>query len=733
MNVETSEIQRTNGAPAGAYPQAGLFDIDLRRILNLVRRNLLWIALIIGLALAAGLAITMLTVPRYIAAADVLVEDEADQIIEGADLTPQVGGWDTERFLQTQMDIIESRTMAERVASAGKLAEDDGFFKAMGVTLPEAEDLDPRYSGPEGYKKYREQLAVGLLDGGVTATMPGDTRVISIQFESVDPGYSAKMANAFAENYIQSNLNRKFDSSAYARQFLADQLDEAKARLEKSERDLNQYSRAAGLIRVSGQGQDANQETTLSVTNDSLVQANTAAGAATAERVAAQDRWQTIANEPVLSVPQVLANSAVQALIRQKAELQANLAQERSRHLDGHPSVKALQAQVGELDARLNQVGNSIKRSVFLEYRAAQEKEQSLAGQVGQLRGAALEEQDRGVEYNVLKRVAETNRSLYDTLLQRFNELNATAGAASNNITLVDRAQPPGSPSSPNLVLNMALALLAGLVLAAIFVFLRDFFDDAIRSPEDAEAKIGLPMLGLIPRTEDSSMAIQDRKSAMSEAYHALVANLMYSTERGLPKSLLVTSASEAEGKSTTAHAIALDLSRLGNSVLLIDADLRRPTLHRRMDDPNKSGLTEVLAGQATLDDVLTKSSEPNLYYVTGLPIPPEPSILLGGERLPRLLEEAGKRFDVVILDTPPMLGLSDAATLATRVEGVLVMIDASNFRRGAVKSSLRRLSLVNANVLGAVLTKFDPKSADGEYRYYSYEYYQYGAKSDTA
>jgi len=705
----------------------GLLGFDLVRILNLVRRNILWIVLIVGLSLAAGLTITMLSIPRYQASAKILIEQQAEQIIEGADLLPTTNGWDIERFLQTQVDIIESRSLAERVVASEKLAKDDDFFAAMGMTLPDPSTLEGQYAGPEGYAKFRAEMATELVHGNLDAALPESSRIISIRFTSNDPQYSAKLANAYAENFIEANLNRKFDASAYARQFLADQLDDAKARLEKSERDLNQYSRAAGLIRVSGQGANADQETTLSVTNDTLVQVNSSASEATAERVAAEDRWQTIAKEPVLSIPQVLANQAVQDLLKQKSKAKADLAQEKARHLDGHPTVQALNAQIAELDERIEAIGGSIKRSVFLEYQAAKEKEQSLNGRVAQLRSAALSEQDRGVEYSVLKRVAETNRALYDTLLERYNQLSATAGAASNNVTLVDRADVPTFPSSPRVAVNMILALMTGLVLAGLFVFLRDYFDVTIRAPEDVEQKLGVPMLGLIPVADDPEHELLDSKSSVSEGYHSLVTNLMYSTTKGLPKTLLVTSAGEAEGKTTTAYAVALDLARLGRSVLLIDSDLRRPTLHRRIEGKSKYGLTDLLTGQAYFDEALVDSGEPNLTYITGLPIPPEPSILLGGGRLPKILEAATNKFDNVVIDSPPLLGLSDTVSIATQIDAVMIMVDAASFRRGAVKSALRRLNLVNANVLGAVLIKFDPDAADGEYAYYGYNYYQYG------
>ena len=599
--------------------------------------------------------------------------------------------------------------------------------------MPEQADLEGRYL-QAGLDVLRRDAALDLLQENLNVRLPGDSRLADIRFESTDPVLAARIANSFAENLIESNLGRKFESSSYAREFLAQQLQDTRQRLEESERELNQYSRAAGLIRVPGQGQNADQETTLSITNDSLVQVNLATSQATANRVAAQEQWQNIADVPVLSVPQVLANPAVQSLIQQRSQAQAALAEEQARHLDEHPSVQALQAQVGQLEEQIENVGASIKRSVYLDYQAALDRERALQGQVGQLRSAALTEQDRGVEYNVLKRVAETNRSLYDTLLERYNELNATAGATSNNISLVDRADIPREPSSPNLPLNMALAMLAGFALAGAFVFLREQFDDTIRSPDDVEAKLGLPLLGLIPVADEDEVANAKNTdiSNIGEAYRSLVANLRFATPAGLPRSIVVTSAQAAEGKTTSAQAMALNLARMGRKVLLIDADLRRPTLHRLLDEVPDHGLTEVIAGQVPLGEATHPSGHDNLSYITAMPKPSDPSMVLGSSRLGEVLEEARSKYDIVIVDSPPMLGLSDTANLAAYADALIMVVDASRSHRGAVKSALRRLQLVHARILGAVLTKFDPKAAGAEYGY-GYNYYSYGNEPEGA
>ena len=715
------------------FADRGIFEFDLRGIWNALLRNSKWATLIVVGIVLAGLVVTMLIAPRYQASARILIEDEGDQIIQGTDLQARSAQFDVERFLQTQEQMIHSIVLAQRVIDSQRLATNPAFFEAFGETMPEMEDIDSGPRIPQVLKAMRNEQAVEILRENLRTDLPADSRIVTIAFESTDPKLSATLANAYADGFIELNLNRKFDSSSYARQFLASQLDAARNKVEVSERDLNRYSRAAGLIRVSNQSDGADHETTLSVTNDALLAANQAAVAAKAERIAAEGRWSAVANAPVLSIPDVIQNQAIQGLTQQKAEIEAKLADERARHYDSYPTVKTLTAQVKELDGRINTVAGDIKKSIRLNYEAAVGREGTMVQQVASLRTTALDEQDRGVQYNVLKRVAETDRALYQALLERYNQINAAAGAASNNVSLVDRAEVPNKPSSPKLFANLFVSLFLGLFAAGFFIFLREYFDDTIRSPDDVEAKLGLPLLGLIPVVDAVAVgdALLDPRSHVSEAYQSLVTNLSYATPKGLPRSLAVTSANEGEGKSTSAHTIAQDVALLGKRVLLVDTDLRRPTLHGRMASRNQPGLTELLTGKASFDDVAISSGVENLTYMTALPMPIDPSRLLGSERFSQFVEDAVSRYDMVVFDCPPMLGLSDTAAISTHVDSVLFVTDASRFQRGAVKSSLRRLSLVKANVIGVLLTKFDPKAGGSQYAYYGHSYYGYGAEND--
>lgn len=697
-----------------------------KTVVQAVRRNIVLIGAILLGTIMAGIVLTLLITPKYKANAQVLIEDQADQIIEGGELQKMGAGWDTDRFLQTQLGIIQSRSLARIVVQSGGFGGKPDFFEALGSAIPEEDDL----KGRELFAA-RQDAAVDALLKNLQVDLPPDSRIATITVTSRDATLAARVANLYADRFVEYNLNQKYQSSAYARRFLGDQLSEARAKLTQSERDLNQYARAAGLIRVTSQGEGGPQEAALSVTNNTLIQLNDAASKAVAERITAEDRWNTLAKQPSLSVPEVNSNPAIQQLVSEKTKIEGDLAEEQSRHLDGYSTVKSKRAQIAELDRRIATLADTLKKTAYLDYQAALEREKSLGTQVNTLRNEALGEQDRGVQYSVLKRVADTNRALYETLLSRYNQISATAGASNNNITIVDRAEVPKIPASPKLIINLAVAFILGLIFAAAAVFLREIFDDAIRTPDDVERKLNMRLLGLIPRLkdgEDVDETIADRRSGASEAYRSLVTNLQYSTATGLPQVMCVTSSREGEGKSTTARTIARDIASLGKKVLLVDMDLRRPTLHRKMATDRASGLTDLLTGNKSFDQVLVRSEFERLDYISGLPTPPDPALILSGEGVPAFFAQARERYDVVVVDSAPLLGLSDAVVLASHADGVLFVIDGSGFHRGAVKSALRRLSLINANILGVVLNRFEPRVGDDDYAYYAYNYYNYGS-----
>ncbi len=724
-NAPQSTIDLTEDHAVFGTSQIGF---DFRYVAALVRSNLLLIAAIIAAAVALAVIVTMLDTPRYTASTKIQINDTSQRVLnDQEDVQASYNDYDTDRFLKTQVDVLKSRGLAIRVAQKLKLIGNAQFYGAEEVAPPSSA------ATPTSLR----ELTIGLLMRHMKVDLPRDSRIVAISFESIDAAMSAQIANAYATEFIQSNLQRKFDSSSYARNFVADQLTESKQRLEESERALNNYSRSAGLIRTGGSdngGSDGKSRTTGgSVTTDSLLQLNQAANEAKAQRIAAEGRWNAIASAPLLGSREVQGNVAISSLQTRKAEMEAALQEDSANHLADYPTVRAKQSQLAEINRQIQATAQNVRNSVRADYQAAADTERKLNEQVNGLKNATLSEQDRNVQYGLLAREADTNRQVYDGLLQRFKQLNASAGISLSNVSIIDDAEPPTGPSSPDLIKNIMVALLLGAGVAAVTVFLKDQFDDSIRVPEDIEQKLGLPLLGVIPRApeEDPQAALNDPKSPISEAYNSMRGSLLYSTTEGLPHIMLITSAQPSEGKTTSSFAISAGLARMGKRVLLVDADMRRPSLHRRIGANNERGLSTLLTSHDPIESVTLPSEQANLTLVTSGPVPPSPTELLSSSRMEEVFGEFARKFDVVIVDSPPILGLADAPMMSALADGVIFVVESDRGRRGSLKTALRRLRAMRPILLGAVLTKFDPNKAGNRYsEYYGYEYYQYSTEA---
>jgi len=738
MNVANAPVARETAPPLHApsiwgepTEQSSWVQDLVHQTLGIVRRQF-WLGLAILAALVTiAIIITMFQTPKYTAYSVIQVNDQSDRVL-GSQLDSDSAtnvGWDVDRFLNTQLAVLKSRSLAERVARSLNLFNDKKFFIAMQASPPEQGESE----------RTRHEAVLDLLANKLSVDQPNTSRIFSIGFTSADPEYAAKIANAFAEQYIQSNLKTRYDSSAYARSFVAQQLEEARARLETSERDLNSYARSAGLIRARDPSDTTSGNSTVaanSVTEASLLQVNRAANDAKAARDAAQAKWNAERAQPLLSSEAVLANPTVQALMTKRAQLETDLATANERYLPTHPTVTSLKDQIAAITGQLSVTANGVRNSIRGDYEAAVQAENRLSAQLKALQNETLAEQDRSVRYNTLAREADTNRQIYDGLLQRYRELNASAGIAASNVDIVDQATPPVYPSSPKLLLNLALGLLAGLLVGGGAMLLRDQLDDAIRQPEDVESKLGLSLLGVIPMAEsdDIQAELSDPKSILAEAYNSLRGSLLYSTREGLPKVMAMTSAQATEGKSTSSLAIAAGLARTGLRTVIIDADLRRPSMHKRLGRPNEHGLADLLTSASDPAAVTLASGTVNLDVILAGPIPPSASELLSSPRMAAVLETLASRYDSVIVDCPPVLGLADAPALAALTDGLVFVIEAGRVHSGALRTALRRLRFVGANMVGVVLTKFDPQRAGNRYSaYYGYDYYRYQSSDSAA
>lgn len=702
---------------------SGGIEIDLVSIWAALYRNRILLAATIVVFLGLGAVYLLLATPIYEATATVQVEEQAAPVLETQALDPTRPSPDADRFLKTQMDILESRSLAMSVAQDLRLIGNPAFLAAMGASS----DIRPK--GALTLRDAQREAVLSILKDNLTVELPVDSRIVQIKFASQDPVLSARIANSYADNFIRSNLQRKYDTSAYAREFLTKQLDEARRQLERSERDALAYAKRARLIDASNSADDS--KGTRSLTIARLVSVNSAYSDAVARRIAAQEKWNLAARSSILDLPEVLSNPAIQALLGKRAEAEAEYQYQRQTRRDDFPTLRQAKAQIDELNRQINAIGLDIRQSLRSQLNAALREEEELKVNLGGLETDTLAEQNRSVQMSILRRSADTNRSLYDSLLSRFRQLSAEAGIQANNILVIDRAETPAGPTWPKIWVVLLLAFIAGIAVAVMLTLVREHLDDTIRSSEELQYKLGLPMLGAVPiapNTSDVATELNDSKSAISEAFNSIRAALLLSSREGIPKTILFTSTQPSEGKTTTVYAVGSGLAKIGKSVVIVDLDLRRPSQARMFDLPNKRGASDALALADNIDDVIQKTKIPGVSLVSSGPIPPNPTELLSSPSLGRMLDQLAAMFDVVIVDAPPILGLADAVLLGSAVQGAVLVVESGRTYRGGSKAAVARMQKAGTRFIGAILTKQASRQLG-----YSYDYafhYSYGEDS---
>ncbi len=680
-------------------------------------------------ALAVGAALTLLMTPIYTATATLQIDREAARVVTSEDVTPRENMAMGEEFFQTQYGLLRSRSLAERVVESLGLASSDQALTAIGVEPP------ARTGSAAAQAERRRAVALDVVQSGLGVTPIRGSRLVAISFDNPDPVVAARIANGVSENFIQSNLDRKYESSAYAREFLEERIAQTKGRLEDAERQLVAYAANQQIINVGGSDEgDSGSGATESLASNNLVALNNALATARAGRVAAEEKWRSARTTELMTLPEVLQNPSIQRLSEQRAQLDSEYQQKLSVYQEDYPEMVRLRAQITEVDGQVQALASNIRSSIQNQYVIAANQERSLQGQVNGLKGDVLDLRDRSIQYNILQRELDTTRTLYESLLQRYKEIAVTGDVTANNISIVDSARPPPAPSKPNMLINLALAALFGLGLGVVAALVLEALDETVATPDDVEKKLGVPVLGVVPlldKGQTTAAALADIRSGFSEAYYSLRTALQFSTPDGAPTSLLVSSARPAEGKSTTAYAVALNLARVGKRVLLIDGDLRNPSMHRVVGVENERGMSNLLSGSSDLQSVVQRTRQDNLFFIPCGPLPPNPAELWGSDRLRQFLAEASNSFDHVIVDGPPVLGFADSPLLAASVGGVLFVLESRGTRRGQARGALRRLKVGRARLLGAVLTKFNAKTTS--YGGYDYAYdYNYGAEGEN-
>lgn len=684
---------------------------------------------IVGFILA-GVVATLLMTPKYTASSLIEIAREGNRIAPVQGVEREATDQDLE-FYQTQYGLLQSTDLAESVVDELKFANDPKFFALFGERIEGAsgDQLDPTK------RDARRRQAARVLLKNISINPVRLSRLVNVSFTSPDAVLSARIANTWTRRFIRTTLERRYEATSYARNFLESRLGQLRTRVEESERQLVDYASRERLITIpttDGGRVSSTSGGERSIIADNLATLNAELTSAEADRIRQGSRLQSAQNG---AVPEALQNSAISGLRQRRAELAADYQKLMVQFEPDYPAAKALKSQLDQLDRSIDREEGRISASIRNSYRDSATREAALTRSVDELKNELLDQRRRSIQYNIYQREADTNRQLYDALLQRYKEIGVASGVGVNNISVVDEANVPTRPSSPRFLLNLVLAGLTGLAAGALLAFVLEQTNDAFDDPSQVSDELHIPLLGVAPKIVGSTTdAILDRKSELTEAYLSVETNLRFATLHGVPQSVSVTSSRPAEGKSTTSLAVATQLARVGKTVLLIDGDMRAPSMHGLFDLPNDVGLSDVLVGARAVDETLTEAEGFDFKIMTSGPKPPNAAELLVGDRFGQVIGELTERFDHIVIDSPPVMGLADALLIGSRVDGVIFAIESHAISRSTVNVALRRLRAARVRVFGGVLVKFQSTRSHLGYGYdYGYGYGRDGGNGGAA
>lgn len=725
---------------------------------NLIRRHKGAVLAIGLLGVITAVALTLPQVPVYQARTSIEIEALNDNFLnmKSVDPTSALPDYSGEGYIQTQIKILQSNSLMARVVkvlkgddTAAPLKPSTGWTASLrrALHLPVPEHGSPQLQALAG--------AAGSLQVHVA----NNTHIVEITCDSTDPKLASDFANTLVKEYIEYNLESRWKTTQYTGDWLKLQLQDLKVKLEQSERELQNYASSAGLTFTSNEKG--------SVAEDKLRQLQQEISKAQAERVLQQTKYETAASKPPESLPEILddpmlreSQTRLTDLRRQYAELSSSLTPE-------HYRVQRIQAQITELESALDKRRSAVLKRIRNDYESAQRRERLLMDEYVTQNRVVGEQSARGIRYDTLKREVDTNRQLYEALLQRVKEAGITAAMRASNISVVDPAMPPTFPYKPNLLSNSAVGLLAGLMLGIGFVIMRERADRSIQAPGETAQYLNLLELGVIPSAKIDAnqmrlnrdhpeglipangtglservelVTLQHRSSMLAESFRAALASILFGGQKdtGTPV-IVLTSASPSEGKTMIATNLAVAMAETHRKVLLIDADLRKPRVHNVFGLPNTAGLSDLLKRSDPLTEFVVEEAPrstdiPGLDVLTSGPGTANLSNLLYSSRLPELLRILRQNYDAVLIDTPPMLQMPDARILARQSDGVILVLRAGRTTRDTAIIAKKRFTDDGTPILGTILNDWNAKARNsyGYQQYYKgyYEYHGNGEKS---
>jgi polysaccharide biosynthesis transport protein len=698
----------------------------------LILRKHLWLILSFLLAVVTFVAIATFRMQSiYVATARIELDRENGNILpfQGTDSYDFM--MDLDNYIETQSKILTSETLAlQTIRNNGLSAR-------------------PEFSSPNGPS---EAVAIGSLAnqkrppelgeflGSLFVRRVPNSHLMDVSFESTDPQLAARIVNAHIASYIDQNYRSKYDATTRASTWLTDQLTELKIKVQKAEDARIAYER---------QNQIWTLDDKQNITSQRLADINKQLTDAQSERMKKESLYQFAKSGNLDAVPQIQSNAALADLIKKRSDASSAYTDALNQYGPNFPKVQRLQAQLKEFDQNIEKEKKNILDVLESDYREVRQRETLLTQALDQQKAETNQMAEKLVEYNILKREAEANKTLYEGLMTKLKETAISQGLRSSNIRVVDPAMIPSTPARPARARNLALGFLVGLVGGIGLALLREYLDNTVKTPDDIETLARLPSLAVVPQFAGSDGHATKRrflqshaanghekrielvaqhlpKSLMSEAFRALRTSLLLSQAGHPPQVILVTSALPREGKTTAAANLAVTLAQLGDRTVLVDADLRKPGIGRLLNlgSGKYAGLSSYLAGVSSLDLVtVPHPAIPNLAAIPTGPLPPNPADLLSSHKFADAIAELRTKYKFIVIDSPPVMAVTDAVILSVQTDGVLLVVRSGETPKAAFTRTRDLLNSVKCRILGVVLNAVDSSTPD---YYYSYRYYPY-------
>jgi polysaccharide biosynthesis transport protein len=740
-NNSVREMQASQGIDVGRspvshlYPQLPSHESAVGEYIRvLVKRK--WIVLGCLLTIFSVVAIASLRMPKIYEASGTIAINKPDTSLNFQNSATFSLDYFDPTELETEVKILQSDELALEVVRELNLDRRPEYGAQVAPSASLDMAPDPLQVDPA-----KASAMIGGFKGNLRVALGQNSRIIEVHYRSTDPQTAANVVNTLMETYVEDNRKARFESTMQASDWLQKQLVDLQMKVETSQEKLVRYQREHEIL-----GMDEKQN----ITTAKLDELNKELTLAESERMDKEALNHLVESGD----PDAIASSAgdldvtaqapaglLESLRSKQGELKLQVADLSTQFGPAYPKLAELNNQLKEIDAQIVAEMKKIQAKVRGQYMTALRRENMLHDALERQKQEANKLNESAIEYNLLKRDAETYRALYEGILEKLKEAGVSAGLKSNNFRIVDSARPPSFPIEPNIPRNLGFALILGLASGVGLAFLLDGLDNTIRTTEQAQNISGLASLGMIPLGSKSArdgpnakrLVIASSKEAvelvtqvrpqsqMAESYRALRTSLLLSNLGSPPKVIMVTSALPQEGKTTTSINTAVVLAQKGVRVLLIDADLRRPSIHKTLGMGPRSGLSNVLTGSTSLEQAITRTAIlPNLFVLPAGTPPPNPAELLASSNMRDVLAKLCQEYDHIVLDTPPSLSVTDAVVLSPRADAVILVIRSGKTTRQALRRACDILAQVNAKVVGVLLNAVDLSSPD---YYYYYEY----------